>query len=123
MIFSDKNDPSSIAFLDKKNITYGQVATKIDSYRNYFHHLGIASLVKCRLLSRNCAEYIYAYLALTSLGAIVVPINFQLSEREEGIIKDANIKHLITKEQYDLASNLAVLNYTEKLNSTVNQRH
>ena len=38
-----QNDPSSIAFLDEKNITYGQVATKIDSYRNYFHHLGIAT--------------------------------------------------------------------------------
>lgn len=111
-----QNDPSSIAFLDEKNITYGQVATKIDSYRNYFHHLGIATGENVGLLSRNCAEYIYAYLALTSLGAIVVPINFQLSEREIAfIIKDANIKHLITKEQYDLANNLAVLNYTENL--------
>ena len=111
-----QNDPASIAFLSENNVTYGQVADKITCYRNFFHSIGIKNGENVGLLSRNCAEYIYSYLAIASLGAIVVPINFQLSEREIAfIIKDANIKHLITKEYCDVLTNLQKLNYTENL--------
>ena len=50
------------------------------------------------IFSRNSAEYVFAYFGIASLGAIAVPINFQLSNREIAfIIKDAGIKFLMTK--------------------------
>jgi long-chain acyl-CoA synthetase len=55
-------------------------------------------------------------MALISLGAIVVPLNFQLTARETAyIVKDAQMKTLITMEPLDINTELKHHNYLEEI--------
>lgn len=93
----------SIAFHGNKNITYKQLQNEVIKYRNFFHQAGIQSGDKIGLFSRNSVEFVYSYMAVVSLGAIVVPLNFQLTIREIAfIVQDANMKHLITTAKMEL---------------------
>lgn len=47
-------------------------------------------------------------MALSSLGAVVVPLNFQLTSREIAyIVKDSEMTHLVSMETLDLSAELA----------------
>ncbi|MCR5834121.1 MAG: AMP-binding protein [Selenomonadaceae bacterium] len=87
-----------IAIVDEgRKITYAQLADGVKRFRNRLYEIGIRTGDRVGLFSRNSAEFIYTYLAAASLGAICVPINFQLSSRETAyILRDAGIKHILT---------------------------
>ncbi|MBR4903428.1 MAG: AMP-binding protein [Selenomonadaceae bacterium] len=89
-----------IAIVDEgKQITYSQLKQGIKKYRNHLYEIGIRQGDRVGIFSRNSAEFIYTYFAATSLGAINVPINFQLSTRETAyILQNAGVKHLLTYE-------------------------
>ena len=62
------------------------------------------------IFSRNSADFVFAYMGATSLGAIAVPINFQLSNREIAyIIKDSGIRTMLTYQPLNLVDALAAL--------------
>ncbi len=90
-----KND---LAIFDQgREITYDQLAKSVDNCRNKLHSLGVKIGDRVAIFSRNSAEFVYAYLGITAVGAIAVPINFQLSHREiEFILQDAGIEHVLT---------------------------
>ena len=92
---------ADIAVVDEgRRTTYAQLKKKISEYRNHLYALGIRTGDRVAIFSRNSAEFIFTYFATTSLGAIAVPINFQLSPRETAyILQDAGVKHLLTYEQ------------------------
>ncbi len=92
---------NDIAVVDEgQKITYAQLKAGIKKYRNRLHEIGIKSGDRVGIFSRNSVEFVYAYFATASLGAINVPINFQLSPRETAyILQDAGIKHLLTYEK------------------------
>lgn len=87
-----------LAVIDqKRRFTYAELRTAIDRCRNSFYALGIRQGDRVAVFSKNSAEFIIAYFAIASLGAIVVPINFQLSAREIAfIVEDAAIDHIFT---------------------------
>lgn len=89
-----------IAVVDEgRSITYAQLKQYIKKYRNRLYELGISQSDRVGIFSRNSAEFIFAYFAIASLGAINVPINFQLSSRETAyILQNAEVKHLLTYE-------------------------
>ena len=93
-----------IAIVDNgRRITYKEAAQSIKKFRNHMYALGIRKGDRVALFSRNSAEFIYTYLAAASLGAICVPINFQLSHRETAfILRDAEIKHILTYTPLEL---------------------
>ncbi|MCE5285544.1 MAG: long-chain-fatty-acid--CoA ligase [Pelosinus sp.] len=98
---------TDIALIDKEPITYLQLQKKVELYRNYFYQQGVRSGENVGLLAKNSAEFIYVYMAIASLGAVVVPINFLLAAREVAfILKDGNIKTLVTMKELDLAQEL-----------------
>lgn len=102
----------SIAFWGNKSITYGQLQSEVNKYRNYFYQTGMRSGDKVGLFSRNSVEFVYSYMAIASLGAIVVPLNFQLTIREIAfIVEDAQMKHLITTTKMDL--DIQQLNFSD----------
>ena len=90
-----------IAVVDEdRRITYAQLKSGIKKYRNRLYEIGIRTGDRVGIFSRNSLEFVYAYFATASLGAINVPINFQLSPRETAyILQDAGIKHLLTYEK------------------------
>ena len=87
-----------IAIVDNgRTFSYAQAKFFIKKFRNHLYALGIRQGDRVALFSRNSAEFIFTYLATASLGAICVPINFQLSTREIFfILQDAEINHILT---------------------------
>jgi long-chain acyl-CoA synthetase len=56
------------------------------------------------LFAKNSADFIFSYMAVVSLGAVVVPLNTMLTPREIAfILKDSRVKHIITDKKLDLA--------------------
>lgn len=107
---------SSMAFKSPKQVSYGQLQFECSNYRNYFYYQGIRSGQNVGLFSRNSCEYVYCYMALASLGAVVVPLNFQLTSREIAyVVKDSQMKHLVSMEKLDLTAELAQYGYTGTL--------
>jgi len=109
-----------IAFLGQSNITYGDLQQKVTQYRSFFYQQGLRPGENVGLFSKNSVEFIYSYLAVVSLGAVVVPLNFQLVPREIAyIIQDANIKILITMSQLELVAELTSYDYKEQLTQLI----
>ena len=103
----------AIAIVDEgRQITYAQLKQGIKKYRNRLYELGIRQGDRVGIFSRNSAEFIYAYFATTSLGAINVPINFQLSPRETAyILHDAGVEHLLTYEPLTFEEKVSAVQY------------
>ena len=99
-----------IAVVDEgRRTTYAQLKQEIKRYRNRLYELGIRQGDRVGIFSRNSAEFIYAYFATASLGAINVPINFQLSPRETAyILQNAGVEHLLTHEPIKFDEELSV---------------
>ena len=86
-----------------RRITYKDFAIAVDNARNKIYQLGVRQGDRVAIFSRNSAEFVYAYLAIASLGAICVPINFQLSSREiVYILKNAGVEHVYTYQPLNL---------------------
>ena len=86
-----------------KKFTYSETIEMIKKYRNKLYALGVREGDRVGIFSRNSAEFIFTYFAIASLGAICVPINFQLSSRETSfILKNAEVQHVLTYEQLNL---------------------
>ncbi len=95
--------PEAIAFAGQSPVTYSQLQQHVEKYRNFFYHQGIREGENVGLFSRNSPEFVYSYMAIISLGAVVVPINFQLTAREIAYIaSDAKMKHIVTYTPLDL---------------------
>lgn len=99
-----------LAVVDEgRRITYAQLKQGIKKYRNRLYELGIRQGDRVGIFSRNSAEFIYTYFATASLGAINVPINFQLSPRETAyILQNAGVEHLLTYEPLQFDEELSV---------------
>ncbi len=106
----NRGQSEDIAVFDEgRRITYSELKQGIKKYRNHLYELGIRQGDRVGIFSRNSTEFIYAYFATSSLGAINVPINFQLSTRETAyILQDAGVKHLLTYEPLKFEEKLAV---------------
>ncbi len=99
--------PDSIAFHGPAPVTYGQLQEQVAHYRNYLYQAGVRPGENVGLLLRNSPAFVYAYMAIVSLGAVVVPINYQLTPAEIAYIaKDAGMKNLVAGAALDLAAPL-----------------
>ena len=107
----------SIAIVDHgRRISYRELTEAIHICRDRMYAIGVRLGDRVGLFSRNRAEYVFIQLAAASLGAIAVPINFQLSRREIAyIVKDSGIRHLFTDKEIDLADSLHTLNCTTEI--------
>lgn len=103
-------------FLGRQDITYGQLQESVQKYRNYFYEKGIRAGEHVGLFSKNSPEFVISYMAIASLGAVVVPLNYQLVPREIAyIVKDAKMKRLISMSYLDLRSELDNFQYDQEV--------
>ncbi|WP_093797057.1 class I adenylate-forming enzyme family protein [Sporomusa acidovorans] len=110
----------SQAFAGKDKVTYADLQAYVSKYRDYFYATGIRTGDNVGLFSRNSVEFIYSYMAIVSLGAVVVPINFQLTAREVAfIVKDANMSRLVTMEYLPLERELEQQRYQQEVSQLV----
>ena len=93
-----------VALVDsERRLTYDELKETVKSCRNKLYQIGIHQGDRVAIFARNSIEFVCTYFAIISLGAIAVPINFQLSNREIAyIIKDANIEHIFTYKPLEL---------------------
>lgn len=63
-------------------------------------NLGVTKGDKAAIFLPNCPEYIYNYLALFTIGAVVVPLDFMLTEHEiVNFVNHSDTKILISRER------------------------
>lgn len=122
MLFFDifKNHPANDIALTFKGeeTTYGEFRKKIDTYAAYFQSLGIKKGDKVGLLSQNSPEFLIAYFASIKIGAVIVPINFQLVAQEVAFIaKDSNMKLLLLRKPLDITLAFKEIGYNLPLGS------
>ena len=93
-------------------LTYRGLRVATENCRRRLYAMGVRPHATVGIYSRNRAEYIAAYMAIASLGAIVVPINFQLSMRETAfILKNADAHYLLTDKPLELDAAMNSQNY------------
>lgn len=103
----ERGEDERIFFRGDSDISYQQFRREVARYRGYLHQAGVHSGENVGLLARNSPAFVYAYMAIVGLGAVVVPVNYQLTPQEVAfIIKDARIQHLIVRTAIDLAEPL-----------------
>lgn len=101
-------------FAGKHDVTYGQLQERVRRYAAYFYRWGVRPGDRVGLLARNSPEFVYSYLAVVSLRAAVVPINFQLVAPEIAyIVQDSGMRTLVTMGRLDLAAALAAYGYEQ----------
>ncbi len=69
-----------------RRYTYGELARGIASAAGALAGQGIVKGDRLALLSENRPEWIFAYLATVSLGAVIVPLDAQLTDKEVQVL-------------------------------------
>ena len=102
-----KQDLPALVFRDQVT-TYGELVKKVDEWAGILQAKGVQKGDRVGLFSKNCDDFIVAYFAVTKAGAVVVPFNFQLAAKEVAyIVKDANMKLMLTRDRLELGGALA----------------
>lgn len=101
--------PTKTAIIEKGYaLTYGELNQRCNKLTNFLLDRGVARGDRVGLVSHNCHEYLEIYLALSKLGAILVPLNWRMAPPEiVYILKDSGTTHLLFGQDYlDLASHI-----------------
>src|SRR5262249_19015892 len=87
-----------------ESVSFFQLAQNVAKLANGLKALGVGKSVKIGLYLPNSPEYVYSYLACFSLGAVVVPLDYQLKDDELiSCLDHAEAKFLIAKERPDVS--------------------
>jgi len=85
---------------DKKTLTYRQANDHIRKVADYLRSIGIGKDSKVAVTGKNSPEWAIAYLAVLQAGAIVVPIDYQLTVAEAvNLIRASDTKALFVDEE------------------------
>lgn len=97
--------PDHTAFYGEKTVTYGELAEAVRLCRNRLYEMGVSKGQRVGLYSENRPEFVYAYMAVVSLGAVIIPINSYLVDREvDFILKDAGASLLIADKALSVSA-------------------
>ncbi len=71
-----------VQFIDEESITYGEFAIKVEQVQEMLYEYGIREGDKVALYSANMPNWSIVYFAVTTMGAVIVPIlpDFHISE-------------------------------------------
>lgn len=92
----------SIAFIDSQPLTYREFKNKIESVSAFLKSEGIIAGDKVAILSENQPNWAIAYFAITTMGAIAVPIMTEFSVAEvHHVLRHSESKAIfISAKQY-----------------------
>jgi long-chain acyl-CoA synthetase len=88
---SAKNYPGRVAVQFKdgdqyRKHTYAELLQTVASVARALSAQGIAKGDRVAILAENRPEWVFAYLAITSLGAVAVPMDAQLTDKEVSVL-------------------------------------
>lgn len=99
---SKYSDKHALSFIGEDGYTYGTVFTKIESFVSFLENLGIRNKDKVALTGPNSPEWVISYLAITYMGATVVPILNDFScEEIFRILEHSEARAIIVDEKTD----------------------
>ncbi len=109
--------PNHLAIIDKeRRVTYAHLNQKVNQLSNSLQESGLHYGDRCAILAYNCLEFVEVLLATAKLGAILVPLNYRLSERElQFILEDSGATFLFYGEDFS--------EKVESLRSHIDVRH
>lgn len=98
-------------------LTYNQAKDKVDAIASYLQNSGVKPGAKIALTGKNSPEWALAYLAITTVGAIIVPLDYSLHDADiEKFIKFAGVDRLfIDAERIDQIGKDGSLDLIEKI--------
>ena len=96
-IYKKAYDPDATAIKFKGNsISYGELDDAVNHYATFFYQLGVKDGKRVILSCPNSPEFIYSYFGVVKTGAIIVPINVQLTIEEINyFINDSEAEYMI----------------------------
>lgn len=105
------------AFIFKDTYTtYGEFRKKVEDWAVFLQSRGLKQGDRVGLFSKNSTDFVAAYFAVVRAGGIVVPFNFQLIAPEIAyIVKDTEMKLLLTKNKLDVKQALLALGWEQEL--------
>jgi fatty-acyl-CoA synthase len=84
-----------------KNVTYGQLAHKVECLAKSLIELGVEPGQRVGIWMPNYPEWIYTNLANAKIGAVTVPINIRFKTREvEYILRNSSITTLLMSDRF-----------------------
>ena len=85
-------------------VTFLQLKDQVARIANALKLLDVRKNTKVGIYLPNCPEYVYSYLACFSLGAVVVPLDFQLKEDELiSCLDHCEAKYLIATNKTEIS--------------------
>jgi acyl-CoA synthetase (AMP-forming)/AMP-acid ligase II len=95
--------PEKKALIDGKyRYTYAGLNNEVNQLANAFLRLGIRKGEKVALLAKDCKEFVFAYLALSKIGSVMVPLNYRCVAKElEYMLTDCGAKALVFEAEYE----------------------
>lgn len=110
-LLSNGKDPD-ICIRAPYPLTYGQMRTEVSACRHFLSLHGVRAGMNVGLFLGNSIQYLSYFMAVSSLGAVVVPLNVHWTPRETvRVLKDAAIRLLIAREQLEIEEELARQDY------------
>jgi len=94
------NTKPAVYFMGRE-LSYSELASQVESFACALNELGIKKGSRIAVHLPNCTQFVIAYFAALSLGAIVVPCNPMYVAREiEYQIKDSGVETIITLTRF-----------------------
>ena len=94
--FNKKHPSKTVVKDETRKLNYRNLSINGKNLSNYFISLGIEKGDRIAFLAYNCIEFAEVLYATSKIGAIVLPINFRLSELEiKDILLDSTPKIII----------------------------
>ncbi len=101
--YQAKKRKRKVALLvDNEKIRYAEILEKVDKLAGFLIQQDINEGDRVALFLRNSPEFIYTIFAISKIGAIAVPINTFLKEKElDYILEDSGSKLLMASQIYE----------------------
>ncbi len=94
------DNKAALSFVDQEPLSYSQVGQLAQSIMVFLAEKGVKKGDRIALLGQNMPHWGVSYLAITAMGAVVVPILVDFNERELNIIlRHSHAKGLIVSER------------------------
>ncbi len=95
-------NPRKMALIDGTyGYTYEDLNRESNRLANAILALGIKKGDRVALLAKNCKEFVFIYLGLSKIGAVMVPLNYRCVARElEYMLNDCGAKVLVFEAEY-----------------------
>jgi len=84
-----------------KGFAYTALNREANRFGNAIRSLGIKKGDRVAFIAKDCKEFVFVYLGLAKIGAVMVPLNYRCVTRElEYMLRDCEASVLVFQREY-----------------------